>query len=51
MAIIGTIRFTLESIYNGKSFKDMTNDEKQAVLDHFSAKGSKCIIEGFNDQE
>ena len=50
MAIIGTIRFTKESIFNGKVIKDMTDDEKQAVLDHFSAKGSKCIIEGFNDK-
>lgn len=50
MAIIGTIRFTNESIFNGKSFKDMTDDEKQAVLDHFAAKGSKCIIEGFNEE-
>ena len=50
MAIIGTIRFTKESIFNGKVIKDMTDDEKQAVLDHFSAKGSKCIIEGFNEE-
>lgn len=50
MAIIGTIRFTKESTYNGKVIKDMTDDEKQAVLDHFAAKGSKCIIEGFNDK-
>ena len=50
MAIIGTIRFTKESIFNGKVIKDMTDDEKQAVLDHFAAKGSKCIIEGFNDK-
>lgn len=50
MAIIGTIRFTKESIFNGKVIKDMTDDEKQAVLDHFSAKGNKCIIEGFNEE-
>ena len=50
MAIIGTIRFTNESIYNGKVIKDMTDDEKQAVLDHFAAKGTKCIIEGFNEE-
>lgn len=50
MAIIGTIRFTKESAFNGKVIKDMTDDEKQAVLDHFSAKGSKCIIEGFNEE-
>ena len=50
MAIIGTIRFLKESTFNGKVIKDMTDDEKQAVLDHFSAKGSKCIIEGFNEE-
>lgn len=50
MAIIGTIRFTNESIFNGKVIKDMTDDEKQAVLDHFARKGSKCIIEGFNEE-
>ena len=50
MAIIGTIRFTKESIFNGTVIKDMTDDEKQAVLDHFAAKGSKCIIEGFNEE-
>ena len=48
--VSGTIHFSNESIYNGKSFKDMTDDEKQAVLDHFAAKGSKCIIEGFNEE-
>ena len=50
MAIIGTIRFTKESAFNGKVIKDMTDDEKQAVLDHFAKKGSKCIIEGFNEE-
>ena len=50
MARFGTIRFTKESTFNGKSIKDMTDDEKQAVLDHFARKGSKCIIEGFNDK-
>ena len=50
MAIIGTIRFTKESTFNGKSIKDMTDDEKQAVLDHFAKKGSKVIIEGINEE-
>ena len=48
--IIGTIHFSNESIFNGKIIKDMTDDEKQAVLDHFAAKGSKCIVEGFNEE-
>ena len=51
MAIIGTIHFSPESTYNGKKIQDMTEDEKKAVIARYQAKGSKCIIIGYNDKK
>lgn len=51
MAIIGTMYFSPESTYNGKKIQDMTEDEKKAVISRFQAKGSKCIIIGYNDEK
>lgn len=51
MAIIGTMYFSQDSEYNGKKIQDMTEDEKKAVISRYQAKGSKCIIIGYNDKK
>ena len=51
MGVIGTMYFSQDSEYNGKKIQDMTEDEKKAVISRFQAKGSKCIIIGFNDKK
>lgn len=46
------VKFNKESIYNGKVIKDMTDEEKAAIVQHWKNKGCKqCIIEGYNDEE
>ena len=51
MALIGTMYFSQDSEYNGKKIQDMSEEEKKAVISRFQAKGSKCIIIGFNDKK
>ena len=46
------VKFNKESVYNGKVIKDMTDEEKAAIVQHWKSKGCKqCIIEGYNDEE
>ena len=46
MARIGNITFALESEYNGKKIKDMSDDEKRQLVELFAARGTKSNIEG-----
>lgn len=51
MANIGILTFYEHSVYNGKKIADMTDEEKEAIIRHWEAKGTRCIIENFNDKE
>ena len=51
MATIGTLRFNLHAVYNGKKIADMTDKEKQTLVEHWESKGTRCVIEGYNDKE
>lgn len=50
MATIGTLRFDMQAVLNGKKIADMTDKEKQALVEYWEAKGTRCIIENFNDK-
>ena len=39
--------FALESEYNGKKIKDMSDDEKKLLIEYYAARGTKLNIEGF----
>ena len=47
--ITGTMKFSLDSIINGKVVKDMTDAEKTSFIAAQAIKGRAVIIEGFND--
>lgn len=51
MASIGVMYVYPESYYNDKMVGDMTDEEKDAMIARYEAKGSKCIIVGYNDKE
>lgn len=51
MAKIGTLFMYPESYYDGKMVKDMNDDEKDAIIAKYEAKGTKCIIVGYNDKK
>lgn len=51
MARIGVMYVYPESYYNDKMVGDMTDEEKDAMIAKYEAKGSKCIIVGYNDKE
>ena len=48
---IGTMIFSKGSIINGVKVEDMTNAEKGAFIASQENKGSKVIIEGYNDND
>ena len=47
--ITGTMKFSLDSIINGKVVRDMTDAEKTSFIAAQAIKGRAVIIEGFND--
>ena len=47
--ITGTMKFSLDSIINGKVVRDMTDAEKTSFIATQAIKGRAVIIEGFND--
>lgn len=47
--ITGTMKFSLDSIINGKVVRDMTDAEKTSFIVAQAIKGRAAIIEGFND--
>ena len=49
MAQIKKINFTLDSEYNGKIIRDMSDVEKSHLIEYFADKGTECIIDGFNN--
>ena len=49
--IIGTMRFSKGSIINGMPVEQMTNAEKGAFIASQENKGTKVIIEGYNDND
>ena len=51
MAKIGTMYFYPESYYGSKMVGDMTDAEKDAMIAKYEAKGTKCIIVGYNDKQ
>lgn len=51
MAKIGTMILYPESYYGDKMVEDMTDAEKNAIIAKYEARGSKCIIVGYNDKE
>lgn len=50
MANLGTLIFHESAVYNGKKIADMTDEEKEAIIRHWEAKGTRCIIKNFNDK-
>lgn len=46
--ITGTMKFSLDSIINGKVVRDMTDAEKTSFIAAQAIKGRAVIIEGFN---
>lgn len=40
--------FALESVYNGKKIKDMSDEEKRQLIEYYAARGTKLNIEGFD---
>lgn len=51
MANIGTIFFGQTSEFNGKKVCDMTDEEKAALVVRYKARGTTCIIDGYNNKE
>lgn len=49
MIMINNIRFAQESEYNGKKISEMSTQEKKALIDMMEAKGTICVIEGYNE--
>lgn len=49
--MIGTMKLSLDSIVNGKTVRNMTDEEKAAYIASQAVKGRICIIEGFNDNK
>ena len=47
--ITGTMKFSLDSIINGKVVRDMTDAEIATFIAAQAIKGRAVIIEGFND--
>ena len=48
MARIANMSFALDSTYNGKKIKDMSDKEKKELVELFAAKGTKLNLEGFD---
>lgn len=48
MARIANMNFALDSTYNGKMIKDMSDEEKKQLIEYFAARGTKLNIEGFD---
>jgi hypothetical protein len=48
MVRIANMNFALDSTYNGKMIKDMSDEEKRQLVDLFAARGTKLNIEGFD---
>lgn len=48
MVRIANMTFSLESQYNGKKIKDMSDEEKRQLIEYFAARGTKLNIEGFD---
>ena len=51
MATIGTIKFSKGSIANGMPLDEMNNAEKEALIAKYENRGTKVIIEGYNDND
>jgi hypothetical protein len=51
MATIGTMRFSKGSIINGVTIDEMSNAEKEALIAKYENRGTKVIIEGYNDND
>lgn len=48
---IGTMRFSSGSIINGMPVEQMSNAEKEALIAKYENRGTKVIIEGYNDND
>ena len=44
MIVTGTVVFYTDSYYNGKLISDMTEEEKQYIVQHWKAKGAKNVV-------
>lgn len=51
MATIGTMKFSKGSIVNGVNIDEMSNAEKEALIAKYENRGTKVIIEGWNDND
>lgn len=48
---IGTLKFSKGSIVNGMPLEEMNNAEKEALIAKYENRGTKVIIEGYNDND
>ena len=51
MATIGTLKFSKGSIINGAPVEELNNAEKEALIAKYENRGTKVIIEGYNDND
>lgn len=51
MATIGTMKFSKGSVINGVPLEEMNNAEKGALIAKYEHRGTKVIIEGYNDND
>lgn len=51
MATIGTMRFSKGSFINGVRVEELNNAEKEALIAKYENRGTKVVIEGYNDND
>lgn len=48
---IGTLKLSKGSVINGVNIEQMSNAEKEALIAKYENRGTKVIIEGWNDND
>lgn len=51
MATIGTLKFSKGSVINGAPVEELNSAEKEALIAKYENRGTKVIIEGYNDND
>lgn len=48
---IGTLKLSKGSVINGVPVEELSNAEKEAIIAKYENRGTKVIIEGYNDND
>lgn len=48
---IGTLKFSKGSVINGMPLEELNNAEKEALIAKYENRGTKVVIEGWNDND